>query len=63
MIKIEEYYQQYLYEKVLYERFGSINVITFEELLDIKKTNCNQSTLKIFKKLLGHSSQDIDTLE
>lgn len=63
MIKIEEYYKQYLYEKALYERFGSTSVITFEEWLDIKKINCNQSTLKIFKELLGHSSQDIDTLE
>lgn len=63
MTKIEEYYQQYLYEKALYERFGSTSVITFEEWLDIKKINCNQSTLTIFKELLGHTSQDIDTLE
>lgn len=63
MTKIEKYYQQYLYEKTLYERFGSTTVITFEEWLDIKKINYNQSTLKIFKELLGHTSQDIDTLE
>lgn len=64
MSKIE-LYKQYLYEKALYERAvgNDIMIPTFKDWVDIKKINCNQSTLKIFKELLGHTSQDIDMLE
>ena len=64
----EELYQQYLYEVSLFERYGSKNIITFDEWKYIKSTIENtrhvcESELNTYKELLGHTTQDIDTLE
>lgn len=39
-------YNQYLLEKDFFERYGSKNVITFQEWLKIKKTNSNIMTIE-----------------
>ena len=64
----EELYQQYLDEVHSFERYGSKNVITFDEWKWIKSTRDNtrnvcKSELNSYKELLGHTTQDIDTLE
>ena len=100
----EELYHQYLYEVSLFEKYGSKNVITFDEWKRIKSTMENtqlttapelpvttldndcymymfddcislttapelpartvdESNLKLCRELLGHTTQDIDTLD
>ena len=64
----EELYQQYLYEVSLFERYGSKNIITFDGWKYLKSTIENtrpvcESELNTYKELLGHTTQDIDTLE
>ncbi len=64
----EELYQQYLDEVNSFERYGSKNVITFDEWKWLKSTMENirpvcETELNLYKELLGHSTQDIDTLE
>ena len=64
----EELYQQYLDEVSSLEKYGSKNVITFDEWKWLKSTMENirpvcESKLNLYKELLGHSTQDIDTLE
>ena len=64
----KELYQQYLYEVSLFERYGSKNVITFDEWKWLKSTMENtrpvcESELNLYKELLGHTTQDIDALE
>lgn len=64
----EELYQQYLDEVSSFERYGSKNVITFDEwkwlksIIESTRTIC-ESELNLYKELLGHTTQDIDTLE
>ena len=64
----EELYQQYLDEVSSLERYGSKNVITFDEwkwlksIIESTRPIC-ESELNLYKELLGHSTQDIDTLE
>ena len=64
----EELYQQYLDEVSSFERYGSKNVLTFDEWKWIKSTIENtrpvcESELNSYKELFGHTTQDIDTLE
>ena len=64
----EELYQQYLDEVSSFERYGSKNVITFDEWKWLKSIIENtrpvcESELNLYKELLGRSSCDIDTLE
>ena len=80
----ESAYRQYLNEVSAFEKYGSLNIISFEDWLDIKGIevdNENDETkwlksikdnipnkleekeLNLYKELLGHTSQDIDTLE
>ena len=64
----EESYQQYLYEVSLFERYGSQNVLTFDEWKWIKSAMENtqpvdESYIQLGRELLGHTTQDIDTLE
>lgn len=64
----EELYQQYLDEVSSFERYGSKNVISFDEWKWIKSTAENtrpvcESELNSCKELLGHTTQDIDSLE
>lgn len=64
----EELYQQYLAEVSSFERYGSRNVITFDEWKWIKSAMGNtdpvcESELNPYKELLGHTTQDADTLE
>lgn len=61
----EELYQQYLDEVSLFERYGSKNVITFDEWKLLKSIMENahpasESKLNSYKELLGHTTQDID---
>ena len=42
-VQIEELKKQYIYEKSLFERFGSLSVITFEEWLEIKNKQVCQN--------------------
>ncbi len=83
-MKRESAYRQYLNEVSTFEKYGSLNVISFEDWLSIKgividetrdeikwvnsiKDNIpnkiEEKELKIYRELLGHTSQDIDTLE
>ena len=64
----EELYQQYLDEVSSFERYGSKNVITFDEWKWIKSTMDNTHSvcefeLNSYKELLGHTTQDIDMLD
>lgn len=64
----EELYQQYLDEVSSFERYGSKNIITFDEWKYLKSTIENtrpvcESELNTYKELLGHLTQDINTLE
>ena len=64
----EELYQQYLDEVSSFKRYGSKNVITFDEwkwlksIIESTRPIC-ESELNTYRELLGHSTQDIDTLE
>ena len=67
-MKQENLYQQYLGEVSSFERYGRKNVITFDEWKWIKSTMESirpvcESELNLYKELLGHSTQDIDTLK
>lgn len=67
-MKQEKLYQQYLDEVNSFERYGHKNVITFDEWKWLKSTMKNirpvcESELNLYKELLGHSTQDIDTLK
>lgn len=64
----EELYKQYLDEVSSFERYGSKNIITFDEWKWIKSTIENtrpvcESELNSYKEFLGCTTQDIDTLE
>ena len=64
----EELYQQYLDEVSSFERYGSKNVITFDEwkwlesMIENTRPVC-ESELNTYKELLGHTTQDINMLE
>ena len=83
-MKKKEAYGYYLNEVSAFEKYGSLNVISFEDWLNIKgiqiddakdeikwmksiKDNIpnkiEEKELNFYKELLGHTSQDIDTLE
>jgi len=60
-------YEQYLYEVSLFEKYGSKNVITFDEWkwikLAIENTQpVDESYLKLCRELLGHLLGDKETL-
>lgn len=64
----EKLYQQYLDEVSSFERYGSKNIITFDEWKWIKFTIENtrpvcESELNSYKEFLGNTTQDIDTLD
>ena len=64
----EKLYQQYLDEVSSFERYGSKNVITFDERKWLKSTIENtrpvcESELNSYKEFLGCTIQDIDTLD
>ena len=63
----DKLYEQYLYEVSLYEKYGSKNVITFDEWKWIKSAMENtqpadESYLKLCRELLGHLPGDKETL-
>ena len=63
----DKLYSQYLYEVSLLEKYGSKNVITFDEWKWIKSAMENtqpadESYLKLCRELLGHLPGDKETL-
>lgn len=63
----DKLYEQYLYEVSLFEKYGSKNVITFDEWKWIKSAMENtqpadESELKLCRELLGHLPGDKETL-
>ena len=63
----DKLYEQYLYEVSSFEKYGSKNVIIFDEWKWIKSTMENtqpvdESQPKIYKELLGHLPGDKETL-
>lgn len=64
----DKLYEQYLYEVSLFEKYGSKNVITFDEWKWIKSAMENtqpvdESQLKLYRELLGHLPGDKETLD
>lgn len=63
----DKLYEQYLYEVSLFEKYGSKNVITFDEWKWIKLAMENtqpvdETQLKLYRELLGHLPGDKETL-
>ena len=63
----DKLYEQYLYEVSLFEKYGSKNVITFDEWKWIKSAMENtqpadEFELKLCRELLGHLPGDKETL-
>lgn len=63
----DKLYEEYLYEVSSFEKYGSENVITFDEWKWIKSAMENtqpvdESYLKLCRELLGHLPGDKETL-
>ena len=65
----EELYQQYLDEASSFVRYSNKNVISFDgwkkwfkSTMENTRPVC-ESELNLYKELLGHTTQDIDTLD
>lgn len=64
----DKLYEQYLCEVSALEKYGSKNIITFDEWKWIKSAMentqpVNESKLKLYRELLGHLPGDKETLE
>lgn len=62
----DKLYEQYLYEVSSFEKYGSKNVITFNEWKWIKSTmentqSIDESQPKLYRELLGHLPGDKET--